>query len=97
MIKFRKIPTIFLICLVLSTSIIVVVSYQYYGTHRLESISYRDDFNFIFGFGAAGADFTDELDTFKGTYGQDMVVDPPRTIRLVLNRAEMDNVFLLKS
>ena len=111
MIKIRKIPTIFIILVILSASIILVVSYNYHQQEitklnneindleqeiekikqeaeelkeKLNSKSYHDNFNFIYGHGVRSANFTNELNTFNGTYRRDMVIGPPETIRLIL-------------
>ena len=42
----------------------------------------ESDFNFIFKYGVSGRN---TLDTFKGTYTKDMVLDPAITIELTLS------------
>ena len=47
-------------------------------------------FNFIFKYGVMARN---ELDTFKGTYTKDMVMDPPITVELSLSEEEMDGIY----
>ncbi len=47
-------------------------------------------FNFVFKYGVSGGN---TLDTFKGTYTRDMILDPAVTINMVLTPAEMDSIY----
>lgn len=49
----------------------------------------QNTFNFIFKYGVSGGN---TLDTFKGTYTRDMILDPAKTISLALTAAEMNSV-----
>jgi hypothetical protein len=48
------------------------------------------DFNFIFKFGVGAKN---ELDTFKGIFIKDMILDPPITTNLKVTQQEMDTIY----
>jgi len=52
--------------------------------------SNESDFNLIFKYGVTAKN---ELNTFKGTYTRDMVLDPPVTVRLSLTQDELDSIY----
>lgn len=49
------------------------------------------DFNFVFNY---GVNAKNQIDTIKGQYTKDMVVDPPATTALILSDKEMDAIYL---
>ncbi len=49
----------------------------------------NNNFNFIFKYGVSGGN---TLDTFKGTYTRDMILDPAKTINLTLTTEEMNTI-----
>jgi hypothetical protein len=55
-----------------------------------EQPSEESDFNLIFKYGITARN---ELNTFKGTYTKDMVMDPPITVELSLSKGEMDRIY----
>jgi hypothetical protein len=55
-----------------------------------ENTSQESDFNFIFKYGFSGRN---TLDTFKGTFTKDMVLDAPITIELRLSQEEMNSIY----
>jgi len=91
MIKFRKIPTIFLILLILSASTIFIVSYQYYESQRLESPSARDNFNFILTI-VGPLIFSIKYDSFTNKY-VDTTHSPEINFNITLNWTEMDEIY----
>lgn len=57
--------------------------------NRLPS-SMPEDFNFIFNFGGGAKN---QLDTVKGQFTKDMIVDPPITVELKLSDEEMNAIY----
>lgn len=48
------------------------------------------DFNLIFKYGVGAKN---ELNTFKGTYTRDMILDPSITVKLSLSEEELDSIY----
>ncbi len=50
----------------------------------------RSNFNLIFRYGVGA---NNELNTFRGTYTKDMIIDPSITVDLFLSTAELDRIY----
>lgn len=49
------------------------------------------DFNFVFNY---SVNAKNQIDTIKGQYTKDMVIDPPVTTNLILSDKEMNTIYL---
>ena len=74
----------------IAVTLAYVVSMLFVGFVWNPLYSPQGDFNLVFKYGVGAKN---ELNTFRGTYTKDMVIDPSITIRLTLSKQELSQIY----